>query len=54
MMAAEEVADLRGTGGQRKRIPRGNMRANRLDYIGQVFECKADSPRYSHRSAANS
>jgi hypothetical protein len=54
MMAAEEVTDLRGPGGQCKRIPHGNMRANLLNYIEQVFECKADSPHYSRRSAANS
>jgi hypothetical protein len=47
MMVAEEVADVRGPGGQRKRIPHGNMRAKLLNYIGQIFECKADSPHYS-------
>lgn len=47
MMAAEEVADVRGLCAQRKRVIPGNMRAKLLDYIGQVFECKADSPPYS-------
>lgn len=47
MMAAEEVADVRGLRAQRKRVIPGNMRAKLLDYIGQVFECKADNPPYS-------
>ena len=47
MLVAKEVADVRGPGGQRKRIPHGNMRAKLLNYIGQIFECKADSPHYS-------
>jgi len=47
MMVAEEVADVRGPGSQRKHIPHGNMRAKLLNYIGQIFECKADSPHYS-------
>jgi hypothetical protein len=46
MMAAEEVPDLRGPSGKRKRILHGNMRAKLLNYIGQVFECKADSLHY--------
>ncbi len=48
-MAAEEVPDVRDLGGQRKHIPHGNMRVKLLDYIGQVFECKADNQDYSHR-----
>jgi hypothetical protein len=52
-MAAEEVPDLRGPGGKRKRIPHGNMRVKLLNYIGQVFECKADSSHYSRRVLAN-
>ena len=47
MMVVEEVADMRGPGGQRKRIPHGNMAAKLPNYIGQIFECKADSPHYS-------
>ena len=43
MMVAEEVAGVRGPCGQRKRIPHGNMCAKLLNYIGQIFECKADS-----------
>ena len=42
-MGAEEVADVRGPGDQRERIPHGNMCAKLLNYIGQIFECKADS-----------
>src|ERR1700704_4173081 len=53
IMAAEEVPDLRGPGGKRKRIPHGNMRVKLLDYIGQVFECKADSSHYSRRVLAH-
>ena len=53
IMAAEEVPDLRGPGGKRKRIPHGNMRVKLLNYIGQVFECKADSSHYSRRVLAN-
>ena len=53
MMVAEEVPDLRGPGGKRKRILHGNMRVKLLNYIGQVFECKADSSHYSRRVLAN-
>ena len=53
MMAAEEVADVNGPGGQRTRIPHGNMRAKLPNYIGQVFECKADNPHYSRKVLAN-
>jgi len=54
IMAAEEVPDLRGPGGKRKHIPHGNMRVKLLNYIGQVFECKADSSHYySRRVLAN-
>ncbi len=48
-MAAEKVPDVRDLGGQRKHIPHGNMRVKLLDYIGQVFECKADNQDYSRR-----
>jgi hypothetical protein len=47
MMPAEEVADVRDRRAQRTGVPYGNMRAKLPDYIGQVFECKADSPYYS-------
>ena len=53
MMAAEKVADVRGPGGQRKRISHGNMRAKLLNYIGQIFECKADRTHYSRRFVAS-
>ena len=53
MMAAEEVADVRGLRIQRKRVIPVNMHAKLSDYIGQVFECKADSPHYSPRSVGN-
>ena len=53
MISAEEFSDERGLGGQRKRIPHGNMRAKLLNYIGQVFECKADIPHSSRRVLAN-
>ena len=49
MMAVGEAADVGDPGDQRKRIPHGSMRAKLLNYIGQVFECKADSPHYSRR-----
>ena len=47
MLASEKVVDVRGPGGTRNRIPHGNIRAKLLNYIGQVFECKAGSPHYS-------
>jgi hypothetical protein len=47
MMAAEEVAGVRGQRAQRKCVIHGNMRAKLSDYIAQVFECKADSLHYS-------
>jgi hypothetical protein len=53
MIAAEEVTDVRTPDGQRKRIPHGNMRAKLLNYIGQIFECKADSSHYSRRGIAH-
>ena len=53
MISAEEFPDERGLGGQRKRISHGNMRAKLLNYIGQVFECKADIPHSSRRVLAN-
>ena len=49
LMAAEEVADVRDRRAQRTGVTYGNMRAKLSDYIGQVFECKADSPYYSRR-----
>jgi len=42
-MSVQKATDVGGPGGQRTQIPHGNMRAKPLDYIGQVFECKADS-----------
>ena len=51
-MAAEEVADMRGPGGRRTRIPHGNMRAKLPNYIGQVIECKADGTHYSRKVLA--
>ena len=53
MMAVEKVADVRGPGGQRKRIPHGNTRAKLLNYIEQIFECKADRPHYSRKFVAS-
>ena len=47
MMAAEEVAHVRDRRVQRTGVTYGNMRAKLSDYIGQLFECKADSPYYS-------
>ena len=48
-----EVAGMSGSCGQRTRDSHGNMRAKLSDYIGQVFECKADSPHYSRRFVTN-
>ena len=48
-MAAEEVADVSDRRAQRTGVTYGNMRPKLSDYIGQVFECKADSPHYSRR-----
>ena len=53
MRSVEEVPDVRGLGGQRKRIPHGNMCAKLPNYIGQVFECKADRPHSSRRVLTN-
>jgi hypothetical protein len=39
---------VRDPRGQRKRIPNGNVRVKLPNYIGQVFECKADNT-YSWR-----
>lgn len=47
-MATEKVADARNRRAQRAGVTYGNMRAKLSDYIGQVFECKADRPHYSH------
>ena len=52
MMAAEEVADVRDRRAQRTGVTYGNMHAKLPDYIGQVFECKADRPYYSRRGIA--
>ena len=46
-MSVQKASDVRGPGGQRTRIPHGNMRAKLPNYIGQVFECKADGLHYS-------
>ena len=53
-MAAEEVAEVRDRRAQRTGVTFGNMRAQLSDYIGQVFECKAESPHYSRRGIAHS
>jgi hypothetical protein len=53
LMAAAEVADVSGRPAQRKRVIHGNMRAKLSDYIGQVFECKADSRHYPRTFAVN-
>jgi hypothetical protein len=53
MMAAEEVVDMKNQRAQRTGVTYGNMRAKLSDYIGQVFECKADSPHYSRRGIAH-
>jgi hypothetical protein len=47
MMVAEKVADVRDRRAQRIGVTDGNMHAKLSNYIGQVFECKADSPYYS-------
>jgi hypothetical protein len=47
MMAAEEVLTMRGPGGQRTHSSHGNLRAKLPNYMGQVFECKADIINYS-------
>jgi hypothetical protein len=39
---------------QRTGVTSGNMCAQLSDYIGQVFECKAESPYYSRRGTAHS
>ena len=52
MMAAEEVADVSDRRAQRTGVTYSNMHAKLLDYIGQVFECKADNPHYSRRGIA--
>ena len=52
MMAAEETAGVRGQRAQRKCVIHGNIRAKLSNYIGQVFECKADSLHYSRRFIA--
>ena len=51
-MATKKAADVRGPGGQRTRIPHGNMRAKLLNYIGQVFECKADDTYYIRKDSS--
>ena len=49
MIAAEEVADVSDRRAQRTGVTYGNMCAKLSDYIGQIFECKADRPHYSCR-----
>ena len=46
-MTTKEAAGIRGLGGQRIRIPHGNMHAKLPNYIGQVLECKADHTQYA-------
>ena len=46
-MSVQKATTWEGPGGQRTRIPHGNMRAKLPNYIGQVFECKADGLHYS-------
>jgi len=41
--AAAEIADVKSPGGQRT-LSHSGMHAKLLNYIGQVFECKADNP----------
>jgi hypothetical protein len=48
-MSGQKATDVGGPGGQRTRIPHGNGRAKPQDYIGQVFECKADGLHYYSR-----
>ena len=38
------VTGVRDSRSQRTRVPLGHLRAKLPDYIGQVFECKADNP----------
>jgi hypothetical protein len=52
-MAAAKVAGVESSHRPRTRTPRGNMRAKLLDYIGQVFECKAEDPHYLRRVLEN-
>jgi hypothetical protein len=47
MTAAQKVADVSDRRAQRIGVTCDNMRAKRSNYIGQVFECKADHPHYS-------
>jgi hypothetical protein len=42
-MAAADITGVRDSRGQHTRVPRGNIRAKLVDYIEQVFECKADA-----------
>lgn len=42
-MATADIAGMRDSRGQHTGVPRGNIRAKPLDYIEQVFECKADT-----------
>ena len=48
-MSVQKSTDVGGPDGQRTRIPHGNRRAKLQDYIGQVFECKADGLHYYSR-----
>ena len=42
-MAAAKVAGVGSSHRPRTHIDRGNMRAKFMNYIGQVFECKAEA-----------
>ena len=52
-MAAAKVAGVGSSHRPRTHIDRGNMRAKPLDYIGQVFECKAEGAHYLGRVLEN-
>ena len=52
-MAAVKVAGVGGSHRPRTRIPHGNMCAKLSDYIGQVFECKAEGAHYLRRVLEN-
>jgi len=42
-MAAADITGVRDSRGQHTRVRRGNIREKLMDYIEQVFECKADT-----------
>jgi hypothetical protein len=50
---AHAAPGARGSRSQRTRVSHGNMRAKLPDYIGQVFECKADNPYCSRKGIAH-